>query len=163
MPISLRERVCRAAQAPRSDTILMGRAELLAVEDRDLIEAVLIRGQTASSVARLMGWTPKRVRGRVKRLLRRMNSRAFLDAARALPYLAPADAALARLHFCQGLAHRKLCVRLGLTVHAMRRRLDRVSAQIETIARLAAASGAGAAQPTWTQRRTPWTPRPPRG
>jgi len=114
----------------------MGRARLLSDNDRDLVRAVLVHGQSAPVVARLTGQTARAVRGRVSRLTRRMTSRAFLDAARALPYLEPGDALLARLAFCQRLSHRRLCLELKLTRHTLRRRLDRLAAQIQTIRRM---------------------------
>jgi len=114
----------------------MGRAALLAREDRDLIEAVFVRRQTARSLGRLMGLSPKVIRRRIRRLSRRLASRRFLDAARALPYLAPDEEKLARLHLCQGLTQRQLGLHLGLSTHVLRRRLDRISAQIETIRRV---------------------------
>ena len=114
----------------------MGRAALLAREDRDLIEAIFVRRQTARSLGRLMGLSPKVIRQRTRRLSSRLASRRFVNAARTLPYLAPDDAKLARLHFCQGLNQRQLSLHLGLSTHVLRRRLDRISAQIDTIRRV---------------------------
>lgn len=139
MPLRLRENICRVRQMPRNDDILMGRAELLAVEDRDLIEAILIRGQSTGSVARMIGLTPRIVRSRVYRLGRRLTSQQFLDTARALRYLSAPDALLARLRFCQGATQRQLSHRLGLSCHVLRRRLDHISAQVATIRRLSMA------------------------
>ena len=136
MALSLRENVFRARRLPRNEQILMGRAELLAREDRDLIEAVLVRGQTAESLARLAGRSGTAKRERVGRLTRRLSSRRFLDAARALAYLSDEDAMLARLAFCQRKPQRDLCERTGLTRHLLRRRLDRIAAQIQTIRRM---------------------------
>jgi len=136
MPLTLRESICRTKTLPRDDGVLMGRAELLAPRDRDLIEAVLVHGQPTRSIARMMAVTPRVVRDRVYRLSRLLVSRRFLDAARALPYLSPEDDALARLRFCTGMTHSQLCQRLAVTPHRLRRRLDRLSAKIATIAQL---------------------------
>jgi DNA-directed RNA polymerase specialized sigma24 family protein len=149
MPLTLRESICRSKRLPRDDEVLMGRAELLAPCDRDLVDAVLVRGQPTSSIARLMGVTRRVVRDRVHRLSRLLVSRRFLDAARALPYLSPEDGALARLRFCSGLTHAQLCQRLGLTPHRLRRRLDRLSAQIATIRQLSCSqAGIGGFSPS---------------
>lgn len=135
MALSLRETICLARELPRTDAVLMGRAEFLSREDRDLVESVLIRGQPAAQIARLAGRTARSVRRRVHRIGRQLTSREFLDAIRALPYLSADDARLARLYFCQNVPQRPLAQRLGLTLHALRRRLDRLSAQIAAIAR----------------------------
>jgi len=121
---------------PRNEEVLMGRASLLSPADRDLIEAVFVRYQGTRSVARLMGVTTRTVRRRAYRLARRLASRRFLAAARALPYLESDDAVLARMRFCAAVPCRVLCGRYDLSAHALRRRLDRVSAQIATISRL---------------------------
>ncbi len=133
MHLTLRESICVATELPRNDTILMGRAELLSPEDRDLVDAVLIRGQSTRSVAGMMGGSARAVRRRVSRLGRRLTSRKFLSAARSLSYLSPDDADLAKLYYCQGLSHRQLVTRLGLSIHVLRRRLDRITAQIAVI------------------------------
>ncbi len=135
MHLTLRESICIATKLPRNDAILMGRAELLAPKDRDLVEAVLIRGQSTRSVARMMGVSSRAVRSRVCRLGRRLTSRKFLSAARSLSYLSPADADLATLYFCQGLSHRQLSSRMGLSIHLLRRRLDGIAAQIAVISK----------------------------
>ncbi|MFA6135288.1 MAG: hypothetical protein WC869_14850 [Phycisphaerae bacterium] len=136
MAISLRENLCVAERLPRSDSVLMGRAELLKRPDRDLLEAVLVRGQSVAALARIMGADPRSLRVRVRRLGRRLTSRRFLDAARALPYLGKEEAELARLRFCQGATLRELCDHFNVSWHCLRRRLDQVSAQVATVRRM---------------------------
>jgi len=136
MLLSLKETVAGRPHLCRSDAALMGRAELLGTGDRDLVEAVALSGQSTQAIARMLGITARVARSRVRRVMRRLNSREFLDAARALAYLPAEDANLARLRFCEGATYRALCARLGLTYHELRRRLDRISAQIETIRRM---------------------------
>ena len=136
MTLSLRESVLSSGRLPRNDDVVLSRAELLAPVDQDLIEAVLIRGQSTRSLARLMGMTPRGVRDRVNRLTRRMGSRKFIDAARALPYLSREDAEIATLRFCQGYRLRGLREKFETTEHAIRRRLDRVDAEIRAINRM---------------------------
>jgi hypothetical protein len=128
--------LCTAGRPLRNDDLVRVRAELLAPRDRDLVEAVVLRGQRVSSLARLMGVCPRSLRDRVHVLTQRMASRDFLDAARALPYLTNDDAFLARAAFCEGMPRRELCRRFGLTWHALRRRLDQLSARIAMIREL---------------------------
>jgi hypothetical protein len=136
MSISLRENICTAGKLPRNEGILMTRAELLAQEDRDLIEAVILRGQSAESVGRMMNASPRAIRQRVHRLGRRLTSKRFMDVARAMPYLLPQDALLSKRYFCQGASYRRLSREFGMTDHALRKRLDRIAAQIQAIRRL---------------------------
>ncbi len=136
MALSLRENICNARRLPQDQQLLIGRVELLLLEDRLLIEAVLIHGLTVVTVSRMMGISSRRLANRVRRLSRRLTSREFLNAARALYYLPPRDAALARLRFCAGLSERKLAQKFELSVHIVRRRLDRIRAQIAIINRV---------------------------
>ena len=136
MSLSLKESLAQNQDLPRTDSILMGRAQLLEQQDRDLVEAILVRGQPATLVARMMGISPKALRGRVRRLGRHLVSPRFLDAARALSYLEPADAELARLKYCAGLTMEEMSGRLGLPPKAIRRKLGRLGPQITVIRRL---------------------------
>ncbi|MBI5722411.1 MAG: hypothetical protein HZA50_00490 [Planctomycetes bacterium] len=133
MPLSLRENICESHRLPRDEEVLAGRMELLEPKDKELLEAVIINGQPTRLIASLMNKSPQHIRNRVYRLSRRLASRRFLDAARAMPYLSPADAQLAKLHFCQGVAQRQLARQTGMTIHAVRRSLDRLAAAIATI------------------------------
>ncbi len=136
MSIQLRENILSARKLPRTDAVLMGRADFLAPDDRDLIEAVMIRCQPTDSLGRMLNVKPHEIRKRVHRLGRRLSSRKFLDAVRALPYLSDEDAELAKLYYCRSLPQRKLSVELGITVHILRRKLDKLSAEIATITRI---------------------------
>ncbi len=141
MPLSLKESICSATRLPRTDAVLKGRARLLATDDRRLIEAVFLNNQPVSMLADIMGISPRGLRSRIRRLCRHMTSRRFLDAARALPYLPPDDARVARMIFCQRLPRAQVADEVGLTVHKLRRRIDRISAQIVTIRRLRRSNG----------------------
>jgi DNA-directed RNA polymerase specialized sigma24 family protein len=136
MTLPLTEGTCLAKEPLKIDARVLGRAELLAEGDRELIRAVLVHGQSAASVARMMRTPPRTIQARVRRLTRRITSRTFLEAARALPYLSPADAALARMRYCQGATYGDLCRDVKLTLHQVRRNLDRIAAQVETISRI---------------------------
>ena len=141
MALSLKENIARVRKLPRDSAVLMARAELLAPGDKDLMEAILLRGQTVASVARMMGVTARAVSNRAKRLAARMTSRRFLDAARALPYLDDEDAKLASMKFCGGMSERSLAEKTGLSPHVVRRRLDRITAKITMIRNIQQASG----------------------
>jgi DNA-binding CsgD family transcriptional regulator len=136
MALPLRDGTCLAKEMPLVDDRVLGRAELLAEGDRELIEAVLVRGQSAASVARMMKARPRTVQSKVRRLTRRLTSRPFIEAARALPFLSPRDAVLARMRYCQGATCKSLCQGMKLTLHQVRRNLDRIAAQVETISRI---------------------------
>ncbi|MCK5113842.1 MAG: hypothetical protein KAR11_03685 [Phycisphaerae bacterium] len=136
MPIPLMESIHKTQKLPRTDSVLMGRAELLAPGDRDLIEAVLIRSQPTVSLGRIMNVDPRRIRRRVHRLGKRIISKKFLDAARSLAYLGEPEAKLARLYYCQGIPQRKLAAQLEMSPHQLRRKLDKLSAEITAISRM---------------------------
>ena len=78
MPLPLRENIYRVRNLPRTDAVLMGRAELLSPEDHDLIEAVLIHSQSTGAVSRMMNVSPRVIRKRLHMLGRRLTSRKFL-------------------------------------------------------------------------------------
>lgn len=141
MPISLREDICRVRRVPLDTDVLLGRAELLLADDRRLLDAVLVRGQTIKTLAELMGVSKRRLGNRIRKLIARLSSRDFLLAARVLSYLPREDAMVAQLRYCAGLSERKLASRLGVSSYAVRRRLDRIEAQIVTIRRLRRVGG----------------------
>lgn len=136
MPISLRDSMTRKEDLPRTDAVLMGRAELLSPADRDLLEAVLLRSQPVAALGRIMNVDAGALRTRIHRLGKRLSSRRFLDAARALQYLDPGDARLARLHFCQRISIPDLAEQEGMSRYTMRRHIDRISAQIQAVKRV---------------------------
>ncbi len=136
MPLHLKENLYRKSQLPRSDAVIMGRAELLEPEDKGLLEAVLMRGQKVSFLAGMLGVTPRSLRSRIHRIVCRLTSSSFLNAGRALPYLPDDDRQIAQMKFCEGISVRQISNRLGVTEHALRRRMDRINAQIETILRI---------------------------
>jgi hypothetical protein len=136
MPVLLKESIYRVRNLPRSEAVLMGRAELLGPEDRDLIESALVRGEPVARIARSKRSSPRAIRKQIFRLGRRIASPPFLDAARALPYLRPEEARLARQYFCQAVSQRELSRQMGVSLHVLRRRVDRLQAEIAAIRRL---------------------------
>lgn len=136
MPVLLKESVCQGGRLPDDQRVIAGRAELLAPEDRELVEAVLMRGVSLIGVARITGVSPGCVRRRFHRLVRHLVSKEFLSAARALSYLSEEDASLARIRFCRGATLRQMCRELGLTIHEVRRRVENVGAKIAMVHRV---------------------------
>ena len=134
MALAIKEHICRGYHLPRSDAVLKARAEFLGQNDRDLVEAVLIEDQPVDVVARMKGMTIRTLNHHLHRLGRRMASSQFVQTIRSMSYLDPDDARIARRCFCQSASQRKLAVELGLSVHALRRRLDQVRARIDAIA-----------------------------
>ncbi len=139
---TLKESICRSRRLPNDTAVIMGRAELLSNYEKELIEAIFVRDLSPQSLASMLGVTEVTVRRRVHKICRRLSSRRFLDAARALPYLSKDDAVLARLRFCQGLTQRELYQRLGISYHILRRRLDKLGTQIKIIRRMISRGGA---------------------
>ncbi len=136
MSMSLRENILRTCRLPRTDVLLAGRARMLTHDERELVLAVLVRGQSVASMASLMGEPVGTVRSRLWRLARRLASQKFLDVMRALPYLSPEDAALGRMRYGQNLPRRELCSRLGIKRYALTRRLVNLNAQVQAIRRV---------------------------
>jgi DNA-directed RNA polymerase specialized sigma24 family protein len=136
MGLTLAERLVEKRGIENIERQLLARLDLLEPAERELLTAVLVRGQSCASLARLTGRCPRSLRRLVLRRVRRMSSPQFTFAARSLAYLAPGDAMIARMRFCQGLSVREVARRLRLTHHAARRWADRVRAQIDTLRRI---------------------------
>ncbi|MBT3277951.1 MAG: hypothetical protein HN909_04980 [Phycisphaerales bacterium] len=136
MRLPLREELIDRYRLPDSDAILVGRAELLAPRDRELLKAVLVHGQRPSAVAAMLSEPANRIRQRLYRLCQRLTSAKFLSAARALSYLEKTDAEWARLYFCERLSQRELSERFELPAHRVRRRVEDLASKVEAIRRL---------------------------
>ena len=132
MAISLKEALARTQPMPRLDeAVLEGRAELLDSFDRQLLLAAWLHNQPAARLAELTGRSPRVLRRRLRRILRHLHSRAFVEAARALPMLKGDQAAVARLHLLQMRSARQTARAAGLSYHRVRRLLDEVRAIIQ--------------------------------
>mgnify|MGYP006290201525 CR=1 FL=1 len=157
MAFEIREHLTMSIPFPRTPEVIESRAALLERPDRDLVVAVLVRGQTATHLGPLMGVSPAVLRRRVKRLARRMNSRTFLDTMRCLPRLDPDDARLARRRFCQRAPLWLIAKEAGLNRYELRQRLERISAQIAVLSTRRrtspAASKAAECNSAWTENR----------
>jgi DNA-directed RNA polymerase specialized sigma24 family protein len=133
MRLSLREELIDRYHLPDSDAVLVGRAELLAPSDRELLKAVLVHGQRPSAVAALLRQPANRLRQRLYRLCRRLTSSEFLSAARALSYLDKADAEWARLYFCERRSQRELAEQFQIAPHHVRRRVEDIASKVAAI------------------------------
>ena len=123
-------------EMPDHQRNLVWLCSFLEPDERALVMAVLVDGQPIRLAAQLMGQPYMTVRSRVNKLQRQLASRKCLAAARLIPHLSPSDAAIARLHFCSGQSCRCIGKKLGITLHALRRRFDRIAVRIDTVAQV---------------------------
>lgn len=120
----------------RCDDVISWRIQFLNQDDRDLMDAVMLRGVSITVISRMCGVDPQVLRRRVRRLLKRIRSREFVEVIRSLAYLEPADQRVGRMKYCWGYSYRKLCAELSITMHQLRRRLDKLDASIKVINRI---------------------------
>jgi hypothetical protein len=133
MPATLMQNIMEKHNLPQNDAILLSRSQLLEESDQALFKAIFIYKQNAEIVSKLTGLKGHWIRRRARHLAGVVTSKVFVDAMRAMPHMTPADAELARLHYCQGLTVAQIARRLDLTRYQIRRRLDRVRGLIATI------------------------------
>jgi DNA-directed RNA polymerase specialized sigma24 family protein len=126
----LRESIAKARKLPKSADLLIARAELLAPRDRALVEAVMLNHQTAEEIGLVAGINPRTIRYRIHKLTKRMSSQRFLDAARLLLYLQPHEAEVVRRYYCQGQSLRLVAADMGMTLHQVRREIDRLHGEM---------------------------------
>lgn len=130
MPRRLKESLAQRRPFLRDDDVIVGRAQLLAPSDRNLLLSVWVNNGSAELMAHLAKRHPQTIRRRIRRLLDRVHSPAFLAAARAIPYLRPDQAGIARLHLCQGRSLRQTASAAGLSLHEVRRLVSEVRGTI---------------------------------
>jgi len=128
--MSLRESLVKARRLPKSADVLAARCEFLSSEDRNLMEAVVLKHQSSIEIGRLIGVAPRTVRYRVNKLALRMSSQRFVQAVKLLMYLPPRDAELIRLRYMQGESLRHLAACAGVSLHVLRRELDRIEGEM---------------------------------
>lgn len=136
MTVSFQEYMSNQSHLPRDEQVLIGRLELLEEFDRELVEAVVVRGQPTRALSRLMGKSQRFIRQKVLSLTRRISSGEFLAAARSLPYLPPDERLIVKRHFCQAATIRQLCAETGLTLHRLRRKIDQLRAKMTVLGAL---------------------------
>jgi hypothetical protein len=143
MSASVENAVLRKRRPVCDEAVLAGRAELLDRADRDLLLGVWVHRGSVELMAHLAGCHPQTIRRRVRKLLERIESPAFLSAARALSLLPARQAQIARLHFCQNRSLRQIARECGLSLHEVRRQVHEIRgamAGIDALRREARAS-----------------------
>lgn len=110
----------RLTMAREQVEALMASAAFLVPADRELLEAVFGSGRSVVSVARLMGVTPKAARGRVRRLVDRINSPLFRFILRNVRDWDETHARVAVACIVQGRSIRGAARDLGLSFHRTR-------------------------------------------
>ena len=126
----LRETIAKARKLPKSADLMIARAELLTPRDRALVEAVMLKNQSAEEIGRIADINPRTVRYRIHKLTKRMASQEFLDAARLLLYLNPHEGEVVRRYYCQGQSLRTVAEAMGMTLHQVRREIDRLHGEM---------------------------------
>lgn len=115
MPLTLREHIAKVAIPLPQETLLLQRAVLLRLVDRELLKSVVFSGLSVSQVSRLTGQPAVVLRRRVRRLIKHLQSPQFLAAARSLPHLDDRQERLARMVLCQGLSLRQAALALHIS------------------------------------------------
>lgn len=92
-------------------------SEYLSAPDRELLCAAFGRGQTPTELGRLLGLGESTVRRRIRTLVRRLNSHAFLYAVREIGRMEPERAAVARICLLRGEPLRVAAAQLGVSIH----------------------------------------------
>jgi DNA-directed RNA polymerase specialized sigma24 family protein len=110
---------------------LLDRANYLTSSDRALLRGIYDRGMDASDVARVMGRRPRGVRQRVQRLVEHLNSPDFTFILRAGRRWPKTRRRVGELVFLQGLTQREAAARLGISLHHLRREIERIRALID--------------------------------
>jgi hypothetical protein len=103
MPIRLKEAIARSRPLlARDPQTIENRSQLLAPGDSALVKAIWVHNRPSWEVAALTGLAARALRRRLYRLVERMHSPEFLEAARAMPLLSAEQAAVARHHLLAG-------------------------------------------------------------
>jgi DNA-directed RNA polymerase specialized sigma24 family protein len=110
----------RTSSLRREADAIVERAGRLLPEDRTLLAMVFRDGRSAASVARVMGVSAKRVRGRVRRLLDRIDSPLFRFVAANAQRWPEAQRVVAIALFVEGLSLREAGRRLGMSYYTVR-------------------------------------------
>lgn len=105
-------------------------AEWLHPAERALIESVFDRGMTVSRLALMSGDDPRLLQRRLRRLLRRMNSREFREVIRRADAWPVTRRRVARACILQGQTLRRAAEQLRLSVHTVREQIAIIRAVI---------------------------------
>ena len=117
----------RRASAER----LLDYADHLDGSDRALLRAVFDRGLTAADLARVIGQEPRAVRRRVQRLVERIGSASFQFVMRTCDGWPSSRRRVGESIILRGSTQRGAAVQLGLSLHQVRREIERIRALYE--------------------------------
>ena len=96
--------------------------------DRALLDAVYGRGLSATAVAHAAGRSPRAVRNRLTRLVKRLSSPEFHFVLREKQHWPLERRRIADLVILRGRSQREAAAELGVTIHRVRRELERLRA-----------------------------------
>ncbi|GEM_PF-1301879 len=99
--------------------------------DREIVLAVLDRGQSAAAVGRLTNRQAREVRRHVKRVYRRISAPEFQFVLEQIDRLGGTRRKVASACFLHGLSLRQAAAKLGVTVHMVRRHVMAIRNQHE--------------------------------
>lgn len=106
-------------------------ADHLAPADRDLLWGIYDRGMTAAALARAARRNPRQVQHRVRVLTRRLASPVFQFVLRNSHRWPSKRRRVADAIVLKGATQRRTAARLGMTIHSVRREIDRTRFQLE--------------------------------
>ena len=105
---------------------LIIRAEFLDSADRALLQAVFDRGVTAAEIARAIGERPEALRRRIQRLVVRLGSDPYQFVMRQLSQWPSCQRKVGESVFLRGLSQREASQHLGMSLHRVRREVERI-------------------------------------
>jgi DNA-directed RNA polymerase specialized sigma24 family protein len=112
--------------------VLLDRANHLAPADRALVRSVLEAGARPADLALVANRGSQAIRRRLRRLLERLRSESFACVLRDGERWPPQRRAVAQAVMLRGQSQRQAAATLGLSVHSVRRELDRIRTLCET-------------------------------
>jgi len=116
------------SRVDRRDTVerLLHYAEYLAPGDRALLRAVYDRGMSVAEFARASGASAKFIRGRLRRLINRINAEEFQFTIRHMHAWPARRRAVATAMILHGLSMRDAARSLGMSIHQVRQHLQHI-------------------------------------
>jgi hypothetical protein len=99
--------------------------------DREMVLAVLDRGQTAAAVGRIGNQNPRQVRRKVRRVYARISSPEFQFVAQRVDSWGGTRRKVALASFLHGMSLRQAASSLGLSMHLVRQHIAAIRNQID--------------------------------
>lgn len=99
--------------------------------DREVLLAVLDRGQSAAAIGRIARRSPREVRRQVRKTYRRITSPEFTFVMQRVDSWVGTRRRVAVASFLQGLSLRDTAASLGLTVHTVRQHVQAIRNQFQ--------------------------------